>query len=261
MQDEEIQLTMGRLPAANRKPIVTVRPHDTVTRARTLMEMNGYSQLPVVSGKGEFLKSEGAVTWESIARGLLDSPEASLEACIAPKPPEVRFDAPLLPAIRIINEYGYVVVLTDRGHISGIVTSADVGDALVELTKPYIELSECERQLRKLVNLLITNSHISREQVAALASERHEGVGGDIDGLPFGTLIAAIRLRGATVALSQGADPRVLLSELDKLAAARNSVMHFRPMDRSARESLDKAPALAAILRRLCTGLQSSSIT
>lgn len=225
------------------------------------MEMNGYSQLPVVSGKGEFLKSEGAVTWESIARGLLDSPGAPLKDCIAPKPPEVRIDAPLLPAIRIINEYGYVVVVTDGGHISGIVTSADVGDVLVELTKPYIELSECERQLRKLVNLLISNSHISVEQVAALASDRHEAVRGDIDGLPLGTLISATTLPGAIAALSPGADPKVLLKELDGLAAARNSVMHFRPLDRSARESLDKATALAAILRRLCTDLERSSST
>lgn len=57
---------IGKLEAAHR-PLTTVNPEDSVTKAITLMMANDFSQLPVMSGERNL---KGLVSWESIAQTI-----------------------------------------------------------------------------------------------------------------------------------------------------------------------------------------------
>lgn len=249
--EQETRLLVSRLPAATRKPVVTVTKRDSVARARTLMELHGFSQLPVVSGRNNYLKSEGVVTWQSIALGLLKNPQATLEECTGPKPREVGLDDDLLTAVPVINEVGYVVVVTSRGHLVGIVTSADVGEALVEIAGAYLDLSACERQLRLLVARCLDTGSLTEEEITSVVVRHGHSYTGEVEDLPLGILLDVARLSGVRRAIDRGHHADTLYNELSELAEARNAVMHFRRLSEASEVTLSRTRRLTDILRRI----------
>jgi predicted transcriptional regulator len=253
---DETRLLVSRLPAARVKPIVTLRDRDSIQTARTLMEVHGYSQLPVVTGgDDDHLKPTGVVTWESIAQALLANPDATLKECTARKPPEVSLDDELLAVIPTINAHGYVVVLGSDGYISGIVTSADVGDTLVELAGPYIDLSACERQLRLLLQRCLVSSAITQQDVDSAVQGRAKSAGNEIPDLTLGQLVSIVKLSGVQATIAPHYDGKTLAKLLDRIAAARNAVMHFRELPPARQADLSHARAVAGILHRVTEAL------
>lgn len=78
--DTNARLAMDFIPSATLEPVITVAETDTLAKARTLMELNNFSQLPVVKGKGN--RAVGIVSWQSIGKALLQNPNSKLDQCI-----------------------------------------------------------------------------------------------------------------------------------------------------------------------------------
>ena len=142
---------------------------------------------------------------------------------------------------------------------TGIVTSADVGDMLVGIAGPYIDLSECEMQLRRLVKSCLSHSRITEEEVADAVAKHRRSYSGNVDDLPLGSLISIICLNGVREAIGVDYDPDTLLDQLKSIAAARNSVMHFRELNLKGQAALGVTPALAAIVRHVCSRLEAQA--
>ncbi len=110
-----------------------MKASDTLERAVTLMRLHNFSQLPVMRGK----RPRGVVSWRSIGRALLKNSSAKLEDCIDDSVASVGLGDDLLETIDRINQDDYVLVVKKNGDISGIVTSADLGDALAAIARTY----------------------------------------------------------------------------------------------------------------------------
>lgn len=101
-----------------------MRTHDS--NARLAMDFIPSATLkPVVKGKGN--RAVGIASWQSIGKALLQNPNSKLDQCIDRSVKQLPVTSDLVSAIETVNSDGYVVVTRERGEISGIVTSADLG--------------------------------------------------------------------------------------------------------------------------------------
>jgi predicted transcriptional regulator len=128
-------------------PLVSVGPQDSLGQAQGRMLQHDYSQLPILSGRD----LRGVVSWESIAKALVVSPDCSLEDVKAPIDPPLRLEDDLLSNVSRIVEQGFLFVEGPDRHISGIITVADIAEEFENRAKPFFLLGDIERRLRRLV--------------------------------------------------------------------------------------------------------------
>ena len=114
-------LTIGNLPSAS-KIVSSVAPDATFEQAITLMIIEDYSQLAVMSGPRNL---KGAVSWKSIAKARNANPDAKLSAAIF-RAAEVSYTADLISTLPLIQSREFVFVLGADRSVTGIVTLADV---------------------------------------------------------------------------------------------------------------------------------------
>ena len=108
------------LPSANKAPI-TVPRDAKLNEAQTLMMINGYSQLPVMSNPRTVA---GFVTWETIGMSLTNGiSSVDVKDFLTTDFTILEYNTPLLEAIKTVLEKEYVLVRKKDKTISGIVTS------------------------------------------------------------------------------------------------------------------------------------------
>ena len=93
---------IGVLEAANRKP-TSVKPDEDLSVATTKMQMNDFSQLPVMSGERSL---KGIVSWESIGRRITLGQHCTLVKDCMDEAEQIGIDAPLLDAAEGIAKHG-----------------------------------------------------------------------------------------------------------------------------------------------------------
>ncbi|WP_185949182.1 CBS domain-containing protein [Microbispora sp. KK1-11] len=145
--DGSIVLRIGHLPTARLSKLVSVCPDDTLTRAETLLTRYKYSQLPVLADRASLI---GAVTLESIALVRIAGQELTLASATRPVQ-EVSVDAEVRKVLPLLRQHRFAIVRDESGMISGIVTLADLVDAMEDRTGPHAILGEIERRLRKIL--------------------------------------------------------------------------------------------------------------
>lgn len=247
--DLTAQLTMDFIPSATRTPVVTVAENDTLARARTLMELNDYSQLPVIRGKSR--QAVGIVSWQSIGKALLRDPKADLGQCIDRSIKQVAIDSDLIAAIETVNADGYVIVVGHHKTISGIVTSADVGEALAGIARPYLSISACEQALRRLVDACIQNRFLDRDDVDSTLLDANKSFDGDVNTLAFGDLVNILNLPAAWQAVGAGYEKKALLDQIYRVGSLRNKIMHFRKQNTEDEELALLLPSVVTVLTQM----------
>lgn len=243
------RLTLNDIPSATVEPVVLVKATDTLTRARTLMELHDFSQLPVVRGKGTI--PVGVVSWLSIGKTLSRIPNATLSDCIAADAPKHRLSDELLPTIPTINRHGFVLVVRDDRSISGIVTSADIGDKLVTIAQPFLLVQECERRLRAIISTLIDAGLVKKEELASRIADENKRDFGDPSDLTFGDVCAIVKWKNTREFFGSNYDFDEVGNALDKVAALRNALMHFRVRELEHDQAEVLLPHLNEILRNI----------
>ena len=81
---------IGMLEAANRKP-VSIAPDKPITAATTVMLMNDYSQLPVMTGERDV---KGVISWRSIGRRQAMGVQCNVVRECMDSANEIDFNAP-----------------------------------------------------------------------------------------------------------------------------------------------------------------------
>ncbi|WP_104198607.1 HPP family protein [Cryobacterium sp. Y29] len=233
---DRVRLNVAYIPASKVQPVVTVKETDELDRARTLMEVHDFSQLPVVRGRGT--RPIGVVSWATIGRALLRNSKAALIDCIDVSIKSVPLDSDLLEAIPVINRDGYVLVVNPEGDISGIVTSADLGDALADLAGPFLSVAECERMMRDLIADCLARAHLDVERVT-LILKMAEPFDGNVAGLAFGELVTLLVTPDVWALLEGGYERNVMADQLNQVSEIRNRIMHFRDLEEEQRETAD----------------------
>jgi CBS domain-containing protein len=117
----DVGLTVGNLPSAL-SGVVSVPPTAAFDEAITIMVLNGYSQLAVLTGRHTL---RGAVTWQSVAYARHANPGACFADAIVPAH-EARYDQELIEVLPDLETWDFVFVRDEKNAVAGIVTTADV---------------------------------------------------------------------------------------------------------------------------------------
>lgn len=218
------KFTVGELAV----PLISVTPADDLALAQTRMRTNNFSQIPVIDGTSNL---KGVVTWDSLAR-LRDKPHLAqtLAHAMDPKPPVADAYSDLFQRLSEICYHGYLLVRDSHGHLTGIVTAADVTERFHHMALPFFLVGEIEVLLRHCLRPL------EPDGVKAVHGKKHSG---DLHKLMFGGYIALIGHNHKNAELAAAADANWqtlnwksidrgdFLERLRTVKDIRNSIAHF----------------------------------
>lgn len=234
----DVGLTVGNLPSAL-GGVVSVAPTATFDEAITLMLLNSYSQLAVLSGSHSL---RGAVTWKSIAQTQHFKPSASFADAIVPSS-EARYDQELIEVLPKLEESDFVFVRDEKNAVAGIVTTADVVHAYGELATPFFLIGELDQVLRQLISRTF-----SLDEVTLLCDSGGTREIGSFDDLGMGDYQRVLENPEKWAKLGWRLNRAAFIERLDELRLVRNNVTHFNP-DPVPVDAVDKLRNILRLLR------------
>ena len=105
-------------------PVIHVGPNDSLSKVATLLEKNGISQVPVISGNTVL----GMVSEADLVRCLLKGKDVSstrAEEVMSAPPPIISAETPVMFVLPMLERFPAILII-ENGEIKGIVTRADV---------------------------------------------------------------------------------------------------------------------------------------
>lgn len=233
---------ISKLAAANKQP-VWVKPDATLQEAVTVMLLNDFSQLPVMTSEREV---KGIVSWNSIGTRLALGKNGTRVREFMDDYQVMRADASLFQAIPMIVQHDYVLIRGGDNRITGIVTASDLSLQIQQLAEPFPLLGEIENHIRRIVG-----DKFSKEELAGVREP------GDIDrevtgvaDLTFGEYIRLLENPDRWKQLNLPIDRGTFCKRLDEVRTIRNDVMHFDP-DGIPQDDLERLREFTQFLQRL----------
>ncbi|MFH0946254.1 MAG: CBS domain-containing protein [Planctomycetota bacterium] len=235
---------IGRLAAASRPP-QSIGPDEPLSKAMTIMMQEGFSQLPVMTGKRTVI---GVITFKSIAsRWAFDKTADRVKDCLDRDVPIVAESLPLFRAIDLVGRDGFVLVRGKDNTIQGIVTSSDVTETVLEVARPYMLLREIEEQIR----ILIAGGRFTAAELAAMRTDADQWRAVEkVEHLTLGQCVRLLENRDNWQRIGLAIDRSEFVKKLHVVVRIRNRVMHFAADGLSAAE-LDLLKKTARFFRDL----------
>ena len=221
---------IGSMPTANinagdKWRIVSVPPDKPLSAATTIMQLNDFSQLPVMPNNNK-RDVRGIISWKSIGAGLALNAKCDWVQDYTEKPAQILpITTPLVEAMSTVTKHGYVLVRDEDGTISGIVTASDLATQFETSAVPFIVTGEIEGHLRRLIHGKFTLDEM-RETTKGTQG------GKPIEGASDLTLAGYHSLLGKTEhweRLELNVDQDQFRAHLDRVRDIRNNLMHFNP--------------------------------
>jgi CBS domain-containing protein len=223
--DLNVRLTVGNLSSLD--GVTYVGPNSTFDEAITLMLLNDFSQLAVLSGPHNL---RGAVTWRSIAQARHQKSEASFADAIDHRVEVVDYDRDLFEVLPTLQQHEFVFVRNESKAIAGIVTTADVAHRYGEMATPFFQLGELDQTLRWILSRALDVPSVQRLCGRQIAS---------FDQLTMGDYKRLLENREMWDKLGWPLDRPRFIARLDEIRQIRNKVMHFHP-DPVPEDAVDK---------------------
>ncbi|MFI1617147.1 CBS domain-containing protein [Streptomyces lydicus] len=233
-----MDLTVGRLDSAL-AGVISVSPNSTFEEAITMMTLNDYSQLPVVTG-GRTLR--GVITWESIVQARHTDTNASLSQAIVPAQ-TVAYDQHLVDVLPQLAQFGFVLVRDETNIIAGIVTASDAAEAYGALATPFSLIGELDQRLRRIISDCV-------DLAAAIRLCDPDGSSGvtSFDDMSFGDYQRILENPAVWTMLNWPLDRKVFVKRVDELRKIRNELMHFNS-DGIENDDVRKIRRMIAVIR------------
>lgn len=216
---------VSSLAAANHKPVFVSR-NDELSHAITIMQQNDYSQLPVVSGKGDRSLC-GYISWKTIGLALWHGNKGDkVSDFMSPDVTAVPSQTPLLDAINIISQNEFMLVLNEDKTFAGIITPSDIAGEFFSITQAeaFLLLEQIELQVR----ILIDRAELLVEDLKKVCHEEGRDVN-CIDDLTFGEHQRLIEDSKNWEKFGIKNDHSDFIKFIDDVRNIRNDVMHFEP--------------------------------
>ncbi|WP_045747799.1 CBS domain-containing protein [Actinoplanes rectilineatus] len=212
----DIGLTLGHL-VSTKAPLLAISPSDGLAKARTQMEINDYSQLPVLVDPYTL---DGVVSWKTIGRWHRPSIETPALSDVISR--EVRifgYDVLLRDALDALKTDDFILVRDYDRQIIGIITPADVVETYDSTTTPFILIGEVDQELRQIL----------RNTFNLPAVRRVCGNSGitSFDKLTMFHYETLLNDPECWAELNWGLDREAVTRRLSELRRIRNRVMHF----------------------------------
>lgn len=210
-------LTIGNLPSAS-KAVCSVAPDATFEEAITLMLMEDFSQLAVMTGPREL---KGAVSWKSIAKARNADSDAKLSAAIIKANP-VPYTADLIGMLPLIQSQEFVFVSGIDRSVTGIITLADVVEVYGQMASPFFMIGRIDQSLRRIVEAVF-----SMDDIISLCDPDGLRDLSSPDQLTMGDYQRILENADCWTKLNWPLHRKTFSARLDDLAKVRNNVMHF----------------------------------
>jgi CBS domain-containing protein len=213
---------IGKLRSANLAPLC-VKPNQSIQEAITLMLVNDFSQLPVMTNERDV---KGIISWISIgSRTQLGKKCSEVRECMDAAH-VVSADASLFDAIGDIVKHQYVLVRDSANKITGIVTTSDLSLQFQQLSEPFLLLGEIENHIRQIIERgRFSNQELRACSDQADSQRKIEG----IHNLSFGEYIRLLEKPESWEKVRLGIDRATFIAGIDRVREIRNDVMHFDP--------------------------------
>lgn len=212
--------------------LISVTRETTLTEAITLLILNDYSQLPILSGQRDV---EGVVSWKSIGRAISLGKECKTVSDCKDEAIILNYDEPLFKAVKIILEKEFVLVKQKDKTISGIVTVTDIGEQFIALAEPFLIIEQIENHVRKLLDKKLDPEDLIIGNTENLP--RNDKPIKHLSDLTFGHYVKILEDPKKFAKLKLNIDRALLTKQLEEVRKIRNDVMHFNP-DGITNESL-----------------------
>jgi predicted transcriptional regulator len=233
---------IGRLEIANRPP-VSVSPDTTIAETITIMLMNDFSQLPVMTSDREV---KGLFSWKSLGSLWSQGRKCTRAGDAMDRHSEIDVEASLFAAIDLLRQDDCVLVRDRQKRISGIITSYDVSVTFSGLSEPFLILDEIENHIRRLIEGNFSKDELSNARDPGDLERRVE----DVSDLSLGECMRLIERPGSWEKLHLQIDRAMFIKGLDEIRRIRNDVMHFDP-EGTDESDLKKLRDFVGFLQRL----------
>lgn len=228
------------------KGLTYVSRDTPLNQAITLMILNDFSQLPILSGQRDV---DGVISWKSIGRALALGKTCSIVSDCKDDVIILNYDEPLFNAVKFVLEKDFVLVRQKDKTISGIVTMTDIGEQFITMAEPFLIIEQIENHIRKILDQKFSTEELSLQQTY---EEKPKEIK-NLSDLTFGQYIKIIEDPKKFEKLKINIDRSLLVNQLDEVRKIRNDVMHFDP-DGITSESLE-------LLRQTVTFLHTLTAT
>lgn len=219
--DEEpgsaIGLTLGNL-LPSRARLISVTPTSTFDEAITAMELDDFSQLPVLANPH---KIHGVVSWKTITKARAQNPEATFSDAIDPDVQVFDYDRRLIDVLHVLLEYEFIFVKDHERKIAGIITAADVVQTYHQTATPFILIGEIDRELHQLILSTFDEATIRDACIRAGLTFR------SVDKMTMSHYQAVLGDESCWNGLGWRLERRRLVNRLSEIREIRNRVMHF----------------------------------
>jgi hypothetical protein len=163
------------------------------------------------------------ISWESIAKRSMLTPEPAFVSDCRVDAQVIESDGSLFDALPSIEKHGYVLVRS-KGKITGIVTASDLAVELRSLSYAFVSIGTIEGLIRKKLHpqLTVTDLKLLEEHSKA----RMES---DVSAMTFGENVRLLEREEIWNRLAVNVDKKQFTKRLLAVRDIRNDVMHFNP--------------------------------
>lgn len=232
--------TVGNLPSALRG-VVSVTSSANFEEAFTKMQLNGYSQLPVLDGTRNL---QGAVTWESIAQARYKDSQAPFSQAIV-KAHDVSYADHLIDVLPYLEQYGFLLVRDQTKQVAGIITIADVAAEYGATARPFLLIGDLDRQLRRVIS-----EGLDLQEVITLCDPDKLRNITSFGQMSYGDYQRVLSNQQQWDKLGWPLDRKSFVARLDELREVRNELMHFNDKDKAGDDAIPKLRNMIELLRR-----------
>jgi CBS domain-containing protein len=233
---------IGRLDISNRPPL-SVSPDTTIAEAITIMLMNDFSQLPVMTSNREV---KGLFSWKSLGSLWSQGRKCTRAGDAMDRHSEIDIEASLFTAIDLLRQDDCVLVRDRQKRISGIITSYDVSVTFSQLSEPFLILDEIENHIRRLIEGNFSTDDLSNARDPSDLDRSVE----DVSDLSLGECMRLIERPESWEKLRLQIDRAMFIKGLDEIRRIRNDVMHFDP-EGTDESDVKKLRGFVGFLQRL----------
>ncbi len=221
----EPAFSISELASANRA-VESVTPDASIQEAYTRMTLHKYSQLVVASSARPRQQDiKGIVSFQSIAKALMNGKPAIVRDCLDEDVPFAASDADLKSVVRQLSGNDVVLVIGKDKRLQGIVTAWDLAEEFADLVNPFKRIGEIEERLRTLVATRLGKSKVAQFlSDHRLSSDDSET---EIEELTMGELQRVLEVPAHWEALELVFDRGAFIQALSEARGYRNRLMHF----------------------------------
>jgi hypothetical protein len=194
----------------------------TRRKALTLMMLEDYSQLPVMTSPREL---KGVISWKSVgARTAVGQVPVTVADAMRPAV-EVAAASSIFDALPLIARHDYVLIRQSDKQVTGIMSASDVNEQFKSWTEPFLLLEQIEKYLRHWINTWLSPAGVGEavNQCGEPAAAQRA------DELSFGDYCQLINHDARWSRLGLPLDRPAFCARLDEVRRIRNRVMHFSP--------------------------------